>query len=61
MKKSILLILVIFIFYSCQNIESKKEADNQDASQVEDIEVLKFTDIIGDTLRYDVGEPVFDI
>jgi hypothetical protein len=22
---------------------------------------LKFTDIIGDTLRYDVGEPVFDI
>ena len=61
MKKSILLIMIGFAFYSCQNME-KKEADNQeDVSQVEEKEVLKFTDIIGDTLRYDVGEPVFDI
>lgn len=61
MKKSILLVLVMFAFYSCQNMETKKEADNQDASHEVELEVLKFTDIIGDTLRYDVGEPVFDI
>lgn len=56
MKKTILLIILGFAFYSCQNIDKK-----QDLSQIVEKDVLKFTDIIGDTLRYDVGEPVFDI
>lgn len=61
MKKTILFILVGLAFYSCHNME-KKEADKQeDPSQIVEKEVLKFSDIIGDTLRYDVGEPVFDI
>ena len=53
--------MIGFAFYSCQNME-KKESDNQEnAYQAEEKDVLKFSDIIGDTLRYDVGEPVFDI
>lgn len=61
MKKTILFIMVGLAFYSCHNME-KKEADKQeDTSQIVEKEVLKFSDIIGDTLRYDVGEPVFDI
>ena len=52
MKKSILLVLVMFVFYSCQNMETKKEADNQDASHDVELEVLKFTDI--SEIHYDM-------
>lgn len=60
MKKSILLIIIGFSLCSCQNME-KKEDTQKDVSLSGAKEILKFTDIIGDTLRYDVGEPVFDI
>jgi len=54
MKQSILFLLVLLIFCSCQS-------NQQNTIQEEEKEVLTFADIIGDTLRYDVGEPVFDI
>lgn len=61
MKKLSLLVLVIFAFFSCQETATTMKSTKQDSSQDVKEEVLKFTDIIGDTLRYDVGEPVFDI
>jgi len=61
MKKSILLSLFVISLFSCQEKETKTKSTEQSTSQVAKKEVLKFTDIIGDTLRYDVGEPVFDI
>jgi hypothetical protein len=53
--------LAMFIFCSCQENGTKTEATEQGVSPSAEKEVLKFTDLIGDTLRYDVGEPVFDI
>ena len=61
MKNSILFILTMFISFSCQQDGNKPETIQKDASPDTGKEILKFTDIIGDTLRYDVGEPVFDI
>lgn len=61
MKKSILLVLVMFVFFSFQKKDAANKSISEDASQVVKKEVLKFSDIIGDTLRYEVGEPVFDI
>jgi hypothetical protein len=61
MKNSILFILTMFISFSCQEDGNKPETIQKDASPDTGKEILKFTDIIGDTLRYDVGEPVFDI
>ena len=61
MNKSILLILVMFAFFSCQEKDTTTKSTKQDASQIAQKEVLKFSDLVGDTLRYDVGEPVFDI
>ena len=53
--------MVTFVFFSCQENENIIDSEDQNNSQVIEKEVLKFSDIIGDTLRYDVGEPVFDI
>lgn len=61
MKKAILLIMLGLIFYSCQDMDKKEVDKQEDTSQNVEMDVLKFTDIIGDTLRYDVGEPIFDI
>lgn len=56
-----LIFFAMFIFYSCQENGVKTETIKKDVSTAAEKETLKFTDIIGDTLRYDVGEPVFDI
>ncbi|MCM4151704.1 hypothetical protein DHD05_08885 [Arenibacter sp. N53] len=61
MKKSILPVLVMFVFFTCQEKDVAMKSTREDASQVVKKEVLKFSDILGDTLRYKVGEPVFDI
>lgn len=53
--------MVGLAFYSCHNTEKKEADKKEDTSQIVEKKVLKFSDIIGDTLRYDVGEPVFDI
>jgi hypothetical protein len=61
MKEIILSALITSAFFSCQDKESKTEAVDQNASEILKKEALKFADIIGDILRYDVGEPVLDI
>lgn len=61
MKNSILFILTMFISFSCQEKGNKPETIQKELAPDTGKEILKFTDIIGDTLRYDVGEPVFDI
>ena len=60
MKKLIILITVSLALNSCQNTENESDGLNE-TPQTTNQEVIKFADIIGDTLRYDVGEPVFDI
>ena len=61
MQRSILLLLGMFVFFSCQEKDASMRSTSKDASQVVKKEVLNFSDILGDTLRYEVGEPVFDI
>jgi len=61
MKNQFLLVLLMFAFLSCQEKGTKTDTVEQESTQDVKKEALKFTDIIGDTLRYNVGEPVFDI
>ena len=61
MKNQFLFVLLMFAFLSCQDKGAKTDAAEQEPTQEVKNEVLRFTDIIGDTLRYNVGEPVFDI
>ena len=51
----------MFALISCQDRKPQTDTIEQDSAQQVKKEVLKFADIIGDTLRYDVGAPVFDI
>jgi hypothetical protein len=60
MKKILLSVLLVIIFFSCHNEKPAISASNETSDGVKK-EALKFADFIGDTLRYDVGEPVFDI
>lgn len=61
MKNQFLFVLLMFAFLSCQDKGAKTDTTEQEPTQDVKNEVLKFTDIIGDTLRYNVGEPIFDI
>lgn len=61
MKNQFLFVLLMFAFLSCQDKGAKTDTAEQEPTQDVKNEVLKFTDIIGDTLRYNVGEPIFDI
>jgi hypothetical protein len=51
MRKSILLIILGLAFYSCQNMDNKEVDKQEDTSQIVEKDVLKLSDIIGDTLR----------
>jgi hypothetical protein len=53
MKNQIFLFSLIFFLAIC-NIGCKTQNDLEE-------KLITFKDIIGDTLRYEVGEPVFDI